>query len=242
MLKSSGWSALDDDGDHLAVEVGGGVVGGDQRLELLEPLLASKNLRRSARCCRRCWFDQAELLSRMRGPVRPEAAAVEPDVEQPVVLVVGFLGRASRAGTCRWGRPAPGGSWPPAPPTWSSRSVVTPSSSEERQRVLELPLGVVPEDDPGLLLVEEAVEGVVDLLGVHRCSPVPAHAVGVEGRVRTHDRDCSASAWATISAVEGSLWPGPVGQPDQAVPRAGQRSAGSAKPYWSHARCRGTRS
>jgi hypothetical protein len=34
----------DDHGNHLAVEVGGGVVGRDEGLELLEPLLAVEEL------------------------------------------------------------------------------------------------------------------------------------------------------------------------------------------------------
>ena len=98
------------DGDHLAVEVGGDVGGGDQGLELLEPLLAVEELAAVGEVPPEPLVDQAELLEQDRGPVRPEAAAVEADVEQPVVLVVGLFGRASRAGTCRWGRHAPGGS------------------------------------------------------------------------------------------------------------------------------------
>ncbi len=93
MLNSSGWSALDDDGDHLAVEVGGGVVGGDQRLELLEPFLGVEELAAVGEVLPQVLVGQAELVQQDRGPVRPEAAAVEADVEQPVVLVVGLLGR-----------------------------------------------------------------------------------------------------------------------------------------------------
>ena len=83
---------LDDDGDHLAVEVGGGVVGGDQGLDLLEPLLAVEELAAVGEVLPQVLVAPARVLEQDAGPVRPEAAAVEPDVEQPVVLVVGLLG------------------------------------------------------------------------------------------------------------------------------------------------------
>ena len=44
---------------------------------------------------------------------------------------------------------------------------------EERQRVLELPVGVVPEDDALPLLVEEAFQRRVDLVQVAHSSPSP---------------------------------------------------------------------
>ena len=53
----------------------------------------SKNLRRSADVASKVLVRQAQLLQQDAGPIRPEAAAVEPDVEQPVVFVVRFFRR-----------------------------------------------------------------------------------------------------------------------------------------------------
>src|SRR5208337_3975444 len=50
----------------------------------------------------------------------------------------------------------------------NSTLVIQSPRPAERQDVLELPLGVFPEDDPGVLLVEDSVQSVVNLLGVHR--------------------------------------------------------------------------
>ena len=83
---------LDDDGDHLAVEVGVGVVGGDEALELLEPLLVVEELAAVGEVLTEVLAGQPQFVEQERCPVRPEAAAVEADVEQPVVLVVGLLG------------------------------------------------------------------------------------------------------------------------------------------------------
>src|SRR5438132_9407788 len=41
---------------------------------------------------RKTLVEQTEFLEKDRGPVRSKTAAVESDVQQPIVLVVGFLG------------------------------------------------------------------------------------------------------------------------------------------------------
>ena len=64
---------LDDHGDHLAVEVGGGVVGGDQSLELLEPFLVVEELAAVGKMVPQVLVRQAQLFSRMLSPVGPEA-------------------------------------------------------------------------------------------------------------------------------------------------------------------------
>ena len=116
---------------------------------------------------------QPQLLQQDAGLIRPEAAAVEPDVEQPVVFVVGFLGGAYRRNL----------------PLGSSRSRRILASSaptsiepqdghvvehDERQCVLELPVGIVPEYDPLPFLVEEAFESRVDLVEVANRSLLPS--------------------------------------------------------------------
>ena len=129
---------LGDHGDHLAVEVGGGVIRGDQILDLLEPFLGVEELAPVGNMGPQVLIHQPQLLQQDAGPVRPEAAAVEPDVEQPVVFVVGFLGwgveQELAVGSSRSRRILTSSA-----PTSSSRSVVTPSSSEERQRVSGTP-------------------------------------------------------------------------------------------------------
>jgi hypothetical protein len=47
------------------------------------------------------------------------------------------------------------------------------AEKQERQDVGELPLRVVPEDAPGLFLVDDPVQGVADLLRVHQGYPQP---------------------------------------------------------------------
>ena len=165
-VEELGLVGTDGDGDHLAVEVGGDVGGGDQRPELLEPLLAVEELAAVGQVAPEPLIQQAKLFEQDGGPVRPEAAAVEADVEQPVALVVGLLGRRvqqvlpGRVVTLQADLDAQG------------RLLVEPErghavEQQERQDVQELPLGVVPEDDPGILLVEDAIQGIVDLLRIH---------------------------------------------------------------------------
>ena len=118
---------LGDHGDHLAVKVGGGVIRGDQILDLLEPLLGVEELAPLGNMGPQVLIHQPQLLQQDACPVCPEAAAVKPDVEQPVVFVVGFLGggieQEFAVGSSRSRRILASSA-----PTSSSRSVVTPSS------------------------------------------------------------------------------------------------------------------
>ena len=87
-----GLVGLDDHGDHLAVEVSLGVVGGDEALELLEPILVVAELAAVREVLTEVLAGQPQFVEQERCPVGPEAAGVEADVEQPVILEVGLLG------------------------------------------------------------------------------------------------------------------------------------------------------
>ena len=163
---------LGDHGDHLAVQVGGGVIRGDQILDLLEPFLGVEELAAVGNMGSQVLIHQPQLLQQDAGPVRPEAAAVEPDVEQPVVFVVGFLGRGVEQELAVGFVPLQ------ADFGFERPDLIEPQRGhafehDERQRVLELPVGIVPEDDPLPFLVEEAFQGRVDLVQVAHSSSFP---------------------------------------------------------------------
>ena len=106
------------------------------------------------------------------GPVRPEAAAVKPDVEQPIVFVVGFLGGGVEQELAVGFVPLH------ADLGFERPDLIEPQRGhavehEERQRVLEFLVGIVPEDDALPFLVEEAFQGRVDLVEVAHSSSFP---------------------------------------------------------------------
>lgn len=168
-VEEFGRVGLDDDGDHLAVEVGGDIIGGDQGFELLQPLSGVKELATFGEVGSQVLLGQPQFLEQDAGPIRLEAATVEPDVEQPVVFFVGFCGGrveqeltvgfvAFQTDFC-----------------FERADFIQPQHGdtikhEERQGVLELTFGVVPEDYPLPFGVEEAFKRGVDLLLVAHLS------------------------------------------------------------------------
>ena len=93
MLNSSGWSALATTAIILRSRSAAVSSGATRGLDLLEPLLGVEELAAVGNVVPQVYGSSGpSSCSRMLGPVRPEAAAVEPDVEQPVVFVVGFFG------------------------------------------------------------------------------------------------------------------------------------------------------
>ncbi len=139
---------LDDHGDHLAVEVGGGVIRGDQGLELLQPVLVVEELAAFGDVCAQVLVGQSQVRPAGWTPGRHGSAAVEANVQQPVVFVVRFFGMASRAEICRRVHHVRCESWLPAPR-------LDPAAEPQRHREhllvhvsQELAVGVVPEHDP----------------------------------------------------------------------------------------------
>ena len=176
-----------DHGDHLAVEVASGVVRGDQILDLLEPVLGVEEFAAVGNVGPQRRVHQPQLLQQDAGLVRPEAAAVKPDVEQPIDFVIGFLGRGVEQELARGFRPLQ------ADFDFERSDLIEPQRGhtvqfEERQGHEELFVRVVPEDDALPLPVEEPVESRVDLVQVaHRYSPNPGYAIRIEGHVHPHD-------------------------------------------------------
>ena len=82
-----------DHGNHFAIQVGGGVVRGDQILDLLEPVLGIEELATVGNVGSQVQVHQPQFLKQDAGLVCSEAATVEPNIEQPVIFVVRFLGR-----------------------------------------------------------------------------------------------------------------------------------------------------
>ena len=159
---------LHDDGDHLAVEVGLGVVGGDESLELLEPVLVVAELAPVEEVLTKVLTGQTQFVEQERCPVGSEAAGVEADVQEPIVLEVGLFGGGVEQ--------EPGIGLVPldADLGFEGTHLIEPHDLdvlqlEEPEVVQELPVGVVPEDDPVSLLIERCGESAsVDLPIVHR--------------------------------------------------------------------------
>ena len=83
---------LDDNGEHLAIQVVCDVVGSYKGLELLESVFVVEELPSSGQMFPQVVVLQTQLIEDNRGSVGSEAATVQPDVEQPVIVVARFLG------------------------------------------------------------------------------------------------------------------------------------------------------
>ena len=194
---------LDHHGDHLAVEVGGGVLRSDQAFKLVQPVLGVEERAALGQVGPQMLVRQPQLVEQDAGPIRLEAATVEPDVEQPVVFLVGFrsggveqelaVGFVAFQANFRFERP-----------DFIQPQYGDALQHQERQGVLEFPVGVVPEDDALAFFVEEACERGLDLVLVaHRLSPQPGHIVVIECRIRADHRNALRQRLCRQQAVEG---------------------------------------
>ena len=115
---------------------------------------------------------QPQFLQQDAGPIRPEAAAVKPDVEQPVVFVVGFFGGgveqklAVRFLALQ------------ADFDLKRPDLIEPQGGHVTERdggqsFQKLSIRVVPEYDPLPFFVEQAIERCVDLLEIAHSSSFP---------------------------------------------------------------------
>lgn len=185
------------------VEVGGGVIRGDQGLELSQPVLGVKELVTFGQVGPQVLVGQPQLVQQDAGPIRLEAAAVEPDVEQPVVFVVRFgggrveqefaVGFVAFQTNFRFERP-----------DFIQPQRGDPIEIEERQGVLEFALGVVPADDAVPFFVEEAFQRGVDLAWVdHRALPQLGHIVVIKCRIGADHRSPFRQRLSDQQTVEG---------------------------------------
>src|SRR2546426_619361 len=85
--------SLDYHGQHLAVQVNSRVVGGHERLQLLQTFLIVKKRAALAEMVTQVVVLQPQLIEDDGGPVGTETAAIQTDIEQPVVCVIRFCGR-----------------------------------------------------------------------------------------------------------------------------------------------------
>ena len=82
-----------DHGNHLAIQVSGGIIRCDQILDFLEPVLGIEEFATVGNVCSQMQIHQPQFLKQDAGFVCSETAAVQPNVEQPVIFVVRFFGR-----------------------------------------------------------------------------------------------------------------------------------------------------
>lgn len=129
--------------------------------------LLSQNLPRVEEVLTKVLTGQTQFVEQERCPVGSEAAGVEADVQEPIVLEVGLFGGGVEQ--------EPGIGLVPldADLGFEGTHLIEPHNLdvlqlEEPEVVQELPVRVVPEDDPGVLVIKDAVEGVIDLPIVHR--------------------------------------------------------------------------
>ena len=157
-LKQLRLVGLGDHRNHLAVQVGGSVVAHNKPLDLLEPLLGVEELSTLRQMGPQVWIYQPQLLQQDARLVRSEASTVQSDVEQPVGIEVGlFLGVVQQK---------LGGGLVSLDTDFDFKcpDLVQPDlghaiEHDERKRVLELLVGIVPKDDasPLTFFVEEAI-------------------------------------------------------------------------------------
>ena len=193
MVNNSGWSALTTTAIILRSRSAAVSSAATRGSELLEPLLVVAELAAVGEVLTEVLIRQPEFVEQDRGPVGPEAAAVEADVEQPVVLVVRlFGGRVEQVpGRRVLTLDADLGLQGTAPDRAGRPGHVLQLAGTEV--VQELPVGVVPEDDPVPLLVEEPGECGVDLGGIHQSSSPPVQLT------RSRPALCQ-SRWSQVNA------------------------------------------
>jgi hypothetical protein len=115
---------------------------------------------------------QAQLLQQDAGPIGSEAAAVEANVEQPIVIEVGFFRRSIEQEFARGIIPLK------ANLGFECPDLIEPQRGhavehDKRQRVQEFLVGVVPKHDPLPFFVEESLQRRVNLVQVAHSSSFP---------------------------------------------------------------------
>ena len=80
------------DSQHFAIQVNRRVGGGHQRFELLQPFLVVKEATTLGEMVTQMVIFQPQLIKDNGSAISPETAAVQPNVEQPVISVIRFLG------------------------------------------------------------------------------------------------------------------------------------------------------
>ena len=164
---------LHHNGQQLPIEVRRDVFGGNQRLELLQPFLAVEELAAVGEVLPQVLILQAEFIQQDRRAIGSEAAAIEPNVEQPIAFILRLFG--GRVQQILASRVVPF----QTNLGFQRRDLVEPQQRHtieqyKRQRVLKLLVRVIPKHDPRLFLVEELFQCRVDLIQVaHRVSPKP---------------------------------------------------------------------
>ncbi|MCG3776667.1 MAG: hypothetical protein JW395_3527 [Nitrospira sp.] len=159
-------------GDHLAIQIRSRVIWRHKTLQPLKALLRIKELPSVGDVSSQHRVHEPEFLAQNARPVSPEAAAVEPDVQEPVSVIIRLF---------RWRveQELPVGRLSLHPNLHFQRSDLIKSQHRDAveqdvwQRVLKFPLRVVPEDDSVPLFVEEAFERRVDLVHVAHSSSLP---------------------------------------------------------------------
>ena len=154
---------IDDHGDHFAVEVGGDIIRGDQVFELLQPVLGVEELAAFGQVGPQVLVGQPQFLEQDAGPIRLETATVEPDVEQPVVFVVGFWGGRVEQ-ELAVGFVAFQTNFCFERPDFIQPQYGDALQHQERQVFWNSLLGVVPEDNPLPFGVEESFQRGLDLV------------------------------------------------------------------------------
>ena len=158
---------LDHDRDHLPVQIHVRVIGCDDLFELLKTLFAVKEFAAGGNVVTKVLIGQPQFIEYHGGPVGTEGAAVETDIEQPVVFVVRFFCRCIneiaplgivllQADFCF-----------KCPNLIQSEDVDAFGKVEQGQGDGKLLIRVVPEDDPVPFFVKQAGQGVFDLRVVH---------------------------------------------------------------------------
>src|SRR5262249_13883362 len=86
--------SLDHHGQHLAIQVNSRVGSGHERLELLEPLFTVEESTALREMITQMVVLQSQFVKEDGGPISTETAAIQADIEQPVIGVIRFLGRS----------------------------------------------------------------------------------------------------------------------------------------------------
>ena len=161
-----GLIGLHQHGDDLAVDVQRLVIRADQPLQPLQPVTAGEEPGAFGQMAAQGRLGQPEIGQQHRGTIGAEAAAVEADVEQPVLLRrgrrEGGIEQVAPFGVLQLQPRLDGQGWMLVQ---AQRGDIAQVQGIER--LAERLIRVVPEDDAVPVPAKTVIEGLLDALGVH---------------------------------------------------------------------------
>src|SRR5262249_26836439 len=191
------------DSQHVAIQVHRCVGGGHQRFELLQPFLVVKEATTLGEMVTQMVIVQPQLIQENGSAISPETAAVQPNVEEPVISVLRFLGGSIQqeptVGLITFQAYLGSEETDLIQTDNVHRRVAEGQKGQAVHKVEKFLRRIVPEDDPLPLIDKESGEGVIELFRVHTqqsCYQMQVTGYAANAASPLITDICSTIAWA----------------------------------------------